>query len=58
MKFMEKLKYKIVQNLYGKNINKRANEFLNSVGEMDEFIGSVLMDNASSKNKGKKRRRI
>ena len=59
MKFIEKLKYKMIQNLYGKNINKRANEFINVVDEIDEFIGSVLTDKSSSKNKyrGKKRRR-
>lgn len=60
MKIREKLKYKMIQKLYGKNINKRANKFINSVDEIDEFIGVILTEKLSSKNKSrvKKRKRL
>lgn len=60
MKLKEKIKYKIVQNLYGKNFNKKANKLIDSVDEIDDFIGGVLDKNTSKENKYKykKRRRI
>jgi len=57
MKLKEKIRYRILQNLYGKKFNKKANKFIDSVDEIDDFIGEVLDKNTSKDNKYKVKRR-